>query len=124
MSLRVRLALIIASAAVLTACSTENKYERAAESVTKAIMSDDPAALQKQFAPSVQITRVRVASYADELDAQGKLLSVKERPQCTPGYHCVVVQFEKHTYVERILLDNKGQVVSWAFHMAQPSAGR
>jgi hypothetical protein len=110
----------LAIAAVLSGCATQNKYEREADTITRAVMANDAAAVQKQFAPGIPITRVRVASYADELDAQGKLLSVKEESSCTPGYHCVLVKFEKNAYLERLQINDRNQVTYWTFHMIQP----
>jgi hypothetical protein len=116
----IALALLIAVS--LAACSFQNKYEREAEKITRAVMADDPAAVQKEFAPGIAVTRVRVAAFADELDAQGKLLSVKEQPKCTPGYHCLLVKFQKHTYLERLQLNDRDQVLTWTFHMVEPSS--
>jgi hypothetical protein len=106
----------------LTGCATQNKYEHEADTITRAVMANDAAAVQKEFAPGIPITRVRVASYADELDAQGKLVSVKEQTQCTPGYHCILVKFEKNVYLERLQLNDQNQVTSWTFHMMQPGS--
>jgi hypothetical protein len=108
--------------ALVSGCAGQNKYEREADTITRAVMADDAATVQKQFAPGIPITRVRVASYSDELEAQGKLLSIKEESSCTPGYHCVLVKFEKNSYLERLQLNDHNQVTYWTFHMIQPSS--
>jgi hypothetical protein len=113
---------LVSVAALVSGCAGQNKYEHVADTITRAVMANDAAAVQKQFAPGIPVTRVRVASYADELDAQGKLLSIKEESSCTPGYHCVLVKFEKSSYLERLQLNDRNQVTRWTFHMIQPSS--
>ena len=109
--------------AVLAGCASENKYEREADKITRAVMNNDLAPVKNDIAPGANIPRVRVAAWADELDAQGKLISVKERPQCDagPGWHCFDAKFEKHDYIERMMMDDQGKVVRWNFHMADAS---
>lgn len=118
-----RLIAILGIAAVLAGCATQNKYEREAEKITRAVMNNDLAPVKNDIAPGANISRIKVAAWADELDAQGKLISVKERPTCDagPGVHCLDVKFEKHTYVEQLLMDDQGKVVRWNFHMANAS---
>ncbi len=76
------------------------------------------------MAKGVAITRVKVAQWSDELNDQGKLVSVKEQPEnCAPGWHCFNVKFAKRSYVERMRFDENSKVVNWTFHMA-PSAAQ
>lgn len=84
-------------------------------------MANDFRPVQDDLAKGIAITRVQVAQWADELDAQGKLLSIKEVPQsCRPGWHCFDVKFAKHDYVEHMRYDEDGKVTNWDFHMTSP----
>jgi outer membrane murein-binding lipoprotein Lpp len=109
--------------ALLAGCSFQNKYESEAQKITEAVMHNDLGPVKNDLAPNVQITRVKVANWADELDAQGKLQSVKEVTPCNrSGYHCLTVKFDKGTYNEWIQMDDQNKVVNWYFHAA-PNAG-
>lgn len=121
--IRVRTLAVLAAAA-LAACSFQNKYERETGDITRAVMNNDLRPVSGDIAPGVNIPRVKVAEWSDELNAQGKLLSIKETPEnCQAGWHCFEVKFEKHSYVERMLLNENGKVVNWNFHMAPAAAG-
>ncbi len=112
-------ALLAMSAALLLAgCSFENKYEREADKITRAVMSNDLTPVKNDIAPGVNISRVKVAEYADELSAQGKLESIKETTPCTPGFHCFTVKFEKRSYLEQLAMDDQGKVTQWNFKPA------
>ncbi len=112
--------LAMSAALLLSGCSFENKYEREADKITRAVMNNDLTPVKNDIAPSVNISRVRVAEYADELSAQGKLESVKETTPCQagPGYHCFTVKFEKRTYLEDLAMDDQGKVTAWNFKPA------
>ena len=115
-----RVYVVIVAAAFLAACSFQNRNEREAEKITNAVIANDLRPVQNDIGKGVAITRVQVAEWSDELNAQGKLLSVKETPQgCTPGWHCFVVKFQKHAYAERMRFDENGKVVNWNFHMIE-----
>jgi len=115
----IRLVAVLAAAG-LAACSFQNKYEREADDITRAVMNNDLRPVSGQIAPGVNIPRVKIAEWSDELNAQGKLLSLKEvTTNCDPGWHCFEVKFEKHAYLERMRLDENGKVVNWTFKMAQ-----
>jgi hypothetical protein len=116
----VRALLLAAAAAILASCSGENRSEREADRITRAVMANNLQPVQSDIAKGIAITRVQVAEWSDELSGQGKLLSVKETPaNCRPGWHCFDVKFEKHEYVEAMQFDENGKVVNWNFHMAQ-----
>ena len=103
----------------LAACSFENRNEREADRLTRAVISNDLRPVQNDIAQGINITRVKVAEWSDELNEQGKLISVKETAtDCTPGWHCFNVKFEKHDYLERMRFDENHKVVDWQFHMA------
>jgi hypothetical protein len=111
-------------AVALAACSFQNKNEREADQITRAVMNDDLRPVSDDIAKGVTIPRVKVAEWSDELGAQGKLLSLKETPEnCEPGWHCFEVKFEKHVYLEHMRLDENGKVVNWNFKMAPAAAG-
>lgn len=108
---------------LLAACSFQNHNEREAQRITDAVIANDLRPIQDDIAKSVAITRVQIAEWSDELNSQGKLLSVKETTDgCAPDWHCFVVRFQKHAYVERMRFDEKGKVIDWNFHMA-PATG-
>lgn len=110
----------LATVALMTACSFQNRNEREAEKITNAVIANDFRPVENDVGKGVAITRVQVAQWSDELNEQGKLLSVKETTAgCPPGWHCFVVKFQKHTYVERMRFDENGKVVNWNFHMAE-----
>ncbi len=112
---------ILCIATLLGGCSFQNKYEKEADKITHAVMNNDLKPVKDDIAPGINISRVKVAAWADELDSQGKLLSIKERPQCDPGWHCFDAKFEKRTYVERLQMDDRGKVTGWSFHTAAAS---
>jgi hypothetical protein len=112
--------LALACVTVLAACSFENKYESEADKITRAVMANDITPIKGDLAPRLDVTRVQIAAAADELGAQGKLISVKEyTDNCEVGFHCFNVKFEKHDYVERLSMDDTGKVTSWRYKMAQ-----
>ena len=116
--IRSRLPAVLAVVA-LAACSFQNKYERETTDITKAVMNNNLQPVSGDIAPGVNIPRVKVAEWSDELNAQGKLLSIKETPaNCEPGWHCFEAKFEKHVYLEHMRLDENGKVVNWNFRMA------
>ena len=119
--------LVLAAAAIsllIGGCSFQNKYEREADRITHAVMNDNLGPVQDDIAKGINVTRVKVAQWSDELNEQGKLISLKEVTQnCAPGWHCFDVKFEKHEYVERMRFDENGKVVDWEFHMAPASGG-
>ena len=120
-----RALLVVACAASLAACSFENKNEREADRITRAVINDDLRPVQGDIAKGVTIPRIKVAEWSDELSAQGKLQSIKEVTEgCDPGWHCFNVKFDKHMYVEHLQFDENGKVLKWNFHMlaAQPAS--
>jgi hypothetical protein len=115
---------IVVTAALLVGCSFQNRNEREAQRITDAVIADDFKPIQNDVAKGISITRVQLAEWSDELNSQGKLLSLKETAaNCEPGWHCFVVRFQKHAYVERMRFDENGKVVNWDFHMAQAQPG-
>lgn len=118
MNTRSLIALAFAGIAI-AGCSFQNKYEREADKMTKAVMADNLDPVKNDLVPNANITRSQLANWSDELNSQGKLLSIKEQSTCAPaGYHCFAVKFEKHAYTEKLLLNDQDKIVSWTFHIA------
>jgi outer membrane murein-binding lipoprotein Lpp len=117
----IRFGLATLVAAVLVAgCSFENKYEREADKITKAVMANDLTPVKDDLSPDLHITRVQIAAASDELNDQGKLESIKEVTPCSAGagVHCFTVTFEKSTYHETLAMDDQNKVTLWRFHIA------
>ncbi len=114
-----RAAALLCATVLLSACSFENKYEREADKITHAVMQNDLTPVKNDIAPGLNISRVKVAEWSDELNDQGKLESIKENDtNCDPGFHCFDVKFEKHMYREQLAMDDQGKVTQWRFKMA------
>lgn len=112
---------ILTALALLAGCSFQNRNEREADRITRAVVANDFKPVDNDVAKGITITRVQIAQWSDELNAQGKLLSVKETTaSCAPGWHCFDVKFEKHEYIEHMRLDENGKVAGWNFHMMRP----
>lgn len=115
-----RRVLAFAAAVLLVSCSFQNRNEREADRITHAVINNDLRPVENDIAKGITITRVQVAEWSDELDSQGKLLSLHETTvDCPTGWHCFIVKFQKHSYLERMRLDENGKVVDWNFHIAQ-----
>ena len=117
-----RFLVLAAALAALADCSFQNRNEREAQKITHAVINNNLKPVEGDIAKGVPITRVQVAEWADELNSQGKLISLKETTaNCTPGWHCFNVKFQKRVYLERLRYDENGKVVNWEFHMAPAS---
>jgi len=111
--------VFVVAAALVAGCSFQNRQERDAERITRAVIDNDFRPVQSEIAKGVSITRVQIAEWSDELNGQGKLLSLKETSaNCDPGWHCFDVKFQKRAYIERMRYDEQGKIVDWSFHMA------
>lgn len=116
-------AALFAATAMLAGCSFQNRYEREADKITRAVIADDMRPVIGDFAPSIrgEITRVRVAELSDEFAAQGKYEGLKEDDRnCRPGYHCFDVRFAKAPYREILQMNDQGKVTAWFAHMGAP----
>jgi hypothetical protein len=121
----VRALIAVACVASMAACSFENKNEREADRITHAVINNDLRPVQDDIAKGITIPRIKVAEWSDELNQQGKLLSIKETADgCQPGWHCFNVKFQKRAYIEHMQLDENGKVVNWNFHMLMPQAAQ
>jgi hypothetical protein len=109
---------LVCAALLLAGCSFQNKYEREADKITRAVMNNDMTPVKNDIAPGISLSRVKIAEYSDELSAQGKLESIKETTPCEPGFHCFIVKFEKRSYREELAMDDQGKVTQWRFQPA------
>ena len=117
-----RLLALSLAALALAACGGQNKNEREADKITRAVIANDMKPVIDDFDPAIKasITRVRVAQLSDELSAQGAYKGLKENDQnCATGFLCFDVQFEKKPYRERMKVGSDGKVQAWSIHSAQ-----
>ena len=106
----------------LAGCSFQNKNEREADKITRAVIANDMSGVVDDFDPAIrsQITRVKVAQLSDELNAQGKYEGLKENDaNCRTGYVCFDAAFEKRPYHEVMKVGSDGKVQAWSTHSAQ-----
>ena len=114
-------AVLFAVTVALNGCSFQNKYEREADKITKAVIANDLSSVENDIAPALlkKITRVQIAALSDELNSQGKLESIHEVTPCPAApEHCFTVKFEKNTYHETLEMDDQDKVVEWNVHIA------
>lgn len=111
-----RIVGVFAVAVLISGCSFQNKYEREARAVTQAVINNDLRPVQNDIAPGITITRVKVAEWSDQLNAQGTLKSVVETlKSCRVGTHCFLVTLTKGTDIEQMRLNGNDQIVAWRF---------
>ena len=108
---------------VLSACSGQNRNEREADRITRAVIANDMSPVAGDFDAHARstITRVRVAELSDELNAQGAYEGLKEDDTwCRSGYICFDVRFAKRPYYEWMALDANGKVGEWRIRSTRP----
>lgn len=111
-------ALAALSIASLAACGGQNRNEREADGITRAVVANDVSPVMRDFAPKTRgdLTRVRVAELSDQLNDDGPYQGLKEMPDaawCRSGYLCFQADFAKRTYREFMQKDSDGKVTSW-----------
>lgn len=115
-----------ALAVLITGCSTQNKAEKEADKITKAVIANNMAPVMGDFDSQmrVKVTPIVVAQLSTELNGEGKYQSIKEvtPPNSAPGEHDFDAQFEKHMYSEVMVLDDSGAVRSWHIKMKTAAA--
>ncbi len=111
------LAFVLVLGAALGGCSRQNKDEKEADKITRAIIANDMRPVENDFAaaPRQKMTRVSVARLSDELNALGTYKGVKED---TPsgslaGMHTFTVTFDKETWHENMMVDSGGKISAW-----------
>lgn len=116
------LALALAALS-LAGCAFQNKDEREADKITRAVINNNVAPVEGDFDPAIksQITRVRVAELSDELSSQGEYQGLKQTTAwCRTGYLCFDVKFAKRPYHEVMKVGSDGKVQYWWIRAAQP----
>ena len=114
------LALALAALS-LAGCSFQNKNEREADKILRAVMNDNMAPVMGDFDPAIkgQITLVPVAELSDELKQQGDYQGLKQTTAwCKTGYLCFDVKFSKRPYHEVMKTGSDGKVQFWWIHAA------
>ncbi len=124
---RAALAAVLLTALSLSACGGQNREEREADKITRAMIDNNMAPVMGDLDPSVkgEITRIRVAEISDELNAQGAYKGLKQTTAtwCNkPGYECFDVTFEKRPYHEVMKVGSDGKVQYWWIHAAPPNS--
>lgn len=117
------MAMVLVCCVGLSACARQNKAEREADKITRAVIANDMRPVENDFAaaPREKMTRVAVARLSDELNNLGKYKGVKEDTSSgsTAGMHTFTVTFEKETWHESMMVDSGGKVSAWRIN---PSA--
>jgi len=106
----------------LAACAGQNRDEREADKITRAVISNNMSPVVSDLDPAIkgQVTRVRVAELSDELNDQGEYQGLKQTNAswCRVGYVCFDVKFAKRPYREVMKVGSDGKVQYWWIHAA------
>ncbi len=114
-------ALIAVIIAVFLLRHHENRYEKLASDVTRAIAANDMRPVAKEFnalrRPQLE-DRAKVGGLSDFVNAEGAFKNVKEDTQGTqkPGYHHFVASFEKGKLAEDLTVDGDGKIADFHVH--------
>ncbi len=116
------LALALAALS-LAGCAGQNRSEREADKITRAVISNNMAPVMGDLDPAIkgEITRVRVAELSDELNGQGAYQGLKQTtaPWCeVTVYTCFDVKFANRAYREKMKVGSDGKVQYWWIHAA------
>jgi len=107
----------------LSGCARQNRAEKEADKITRAVIANDMRPVENDFAaaPRQKMTRVAVARLSDELNNLGTYKGVKEDTPSgsTSGMHTFTVTFDKETWHESMMVDSGGKVSAWRIN---PSA--
>lgn len=111
---------IVGMALLVAGCTFENKNERLAHRITSAVMANDVAGVAALFSPKAHITRMTVAQYSYELNAQGHLRSIVQTHPCDArgGWLCFDAVFDKRIYREHMRVNKNGLITDWFYHVA------
>ena len=100
-----------------TGCAHENETEKLADQITRAVAANNVAPVSAKFAPAARekMTREAVGRLSDELVQLGKFDRTYEKtPDTAPaGTHVLDAKFDKQTWHERLVLNNKGEIIRW-----------
>ena len=102
----------------------ENRYEKLATDVTKALAANDMRPVQKEFNAITRAKladRGKVGTLSDFVNADGALISMKEDTPSgsDPNYHHFVATFKNGTRTEDLTVDSDGKIAD--FHV-RPAA--
>ncbi|GAC1302799.1 MAG: hypothetical protein NVS2B3_17650 [Vulcanimicrobiaceae bacterium] len=98
----------------------ENRYEKLATDVTRALAANDMRPVEKEFnaltRPKLE-NRAKVGGLSDFVNAEGALRGIKEQPQSDgkPNVHAFIATFEKGRRAEDLTVDADGKIVD--FHV-------
>ena len=110
----------------LAACAGQNRNEREADKITRAVIANDLRPVMGDFDPAIQgeITRVKVAELSDQLNADGPYKGLKQSTAawCRAGYLCFDVNLAKKPYREVMKVGSDGKVQYWWIRPAQQSS--
>ncbi len=118
---------VLLACTILAACSGQNRDEREADRITRAVIDNNMSPVMGDFDPAIkgEITRVRVAELSDELSGQGKYEGLKQSTAAWCGgsvYVCFNVKFANRAYREKMKVGSDGKVQYWWIHAAPVSA--
>jgi len=99
----------------------ENRYEKLATDVTKALEANDMRPVEREFnalrRPQLE-DRAKVGALSDFVNAEGSLKSVREdreKPGAPVGYHHFTARFDKGDLSEDLTVDADGKIAD--FHV-------
>ncbi len=120
---------VILVVSILRACSGgENRYEKIADGMTKALQANDLAAVQKyqNAETATQVNRARVGHAADQLAPLGKLKKTKENTPAGDGdrVHEFDLTFASGTVHEKMKLDPQDKVVRFQYDVVTSTAAK
>ena len=115
--------LLAVTLILLSACSSTNTHEQLADALTRAVVANDLSPVMNRLSPRIEgeLTRVRVAEFSDELNAQGAYQGVKQTKAswCPKNALCFDAQFQGAPFHEVMKLSKNGKVTYWWIRAAQ-----
>jgi hypothetical protein len=99
----------------------QNRYEKLADAVTKAIAANNMAPVEQdfnaQYRPQLE-NRARVGALSDMVNALGTFQGAKEDPgsDASSGDHRFVAHFDKGQLYEDLKVDSEGKITSFHLH--------
>ncbi len=121
--------VVILAVSIIRACAGgENRYEKVADGMTRALQANDLAGVQKyqNAETATEVNRARVGHAADVLGPLGKLKHVKENTPAGDGdrIHEFDLTFANGTVHEKMKLDPQDKVVRFKYDIVTSSAAK